>query len=65
MSHEIVNRTQLGRGYEIHSCLKNEATKISCVLDKGYNSFRVHGDHLKERNMDYGYNNERTCQERF
>ena len=22
-------------GYEIHSCLKNEATKISCVLDKG------------------------------
>ena len=65
MSHEIVNGTQLGRGYEIHSCLKNGATKISGVLDNGYNSFRVHGDHLKERNMDYGYNNERTCQERF
>lgn len=25
-------------GYEIHSCLKIGATKISCVLDKGYNS---------------------------
>ena len=25
-------------GYEIHSCLKIWATKISCVLDKGYNS---------------------------
>ena len=41
MSHEIVNGTQRGRGYEIHSCLKNEATKISCVLDKGYNSSRA------------------------
>ena len=27
-------------GYEIHSCLKIGATKISCVLDKGYNSFQ-------------------------
>ena len=25
-------------GYEIHSCLKIWATKISCVLDKGYTS---------------------------
>ena len=28
-------------GYEIHSCLKIGATKISCVLDKGYNSFPI------------------------
>ena len=46
MSHEIVNGTQLGRGYEIHSCLKNEATKISCVLDKGYNSDIIFGNAL-------------------
>ena len=26
-------------GYEIHSCLKIWATKISCVLDKGYTSY--------------------------
>lgn len=26
-------------GSKDHSCLKNGATKISCVLDKGYNSF--------------------------
>ena len=25
-------------GSKDHSCLKNGATKISCVLDKGYNS---------------------------
>ena len=49
MSHEIVNGTQLGRGYEIHSCLKNEATKISCVLDKGYNSYSKLADFCKKQ----------------
>ena len=27
-------------GSKDHSCLKNGATKISCVLDKGYNSLK-------------------------
>ena len=60
--------------YDIHdaklssSATAHESSSVTAheiSNNKGYNSFRVHGDHLKERNMDYGYNNERTCQERF
>lgn len=35
-------------GYEIHSCLKIGATKISCVLDKGYNSTIISPQAAKE-----------------
>ena len=37
-------------GYEIHNCLKVGATKISCVLDNGDNSYRFQKSIEKPQN---------------